>query len=234
MRQPKVTRPQPPKLNLVQIDNRLKQLDAEGWLKELTKLYVLSVTRGLGLHEPHPAIQCIQCGGKTIIGIIPFPTVQFVGPHMTGVQLTRQQLPVLIINLTASDADIFASLKRTLKEVRKHLKLPVAKRGRFALNSRIEDTFEKWRNDKIVPLIYLLTWRKALSPQDKKLWPEHRLGQSIGLKEPKNVSDAKETLKKALKNLPALAMRIADERTPKKIAEEMIAARIAKDVQRRD
>jgi hypothetical protein len=60
-------------------------------------------------------------------------------------------------------------------------------------------------------LAYLLAWRASLSEQDAKHYPDHVLGELLGLNEPKDTSDAKKTLKEALRNLPGLAAQVEQD-----------------------
>jgi hypothetical protein len=99
MRKPKAKPPEPPKLNLTRIDIRLQQLDVKGWWRELTKLHLLSVLHSLGLRTDDPNILTIRGRGKTAIGQIGVPTVQFVGPRDEGFRLSRDRLPALIVNI---------------------------------------------------------------------------------------------------------------------------------------
>jgi hypothetical protein len=205
--------PKPPTLNLTRIDIRLQQLDVNGWWRELTKLHLLSVLHGLGLHIDNPNIPTIRGGGKTAIGQIGVPTVQFVEPRDEDFRLSRDRLPALIVNIVgASDGVIVDAVKRELKKARKRFPAPVVKPGRAAPNARFDEfTFKKWRRAKIVALAYLLAWRASLSEQDAKHYPDHVLGKLLGLNEPKDTSDAKKTLKEALKNLPALAAQVEQD-----------------------
>jgi hypothetical protein len=170
---------------------------------------------------------------ETEIVHIGVPTVQFIGPRDADFWLTRERLPALIVNVDAPDAVILNELKRMLEEVRKHFGPPVAKRGRYALNSRFDkNTFAKWRNDKIVQLADLLARNAALKARGASSRPDHVLGKLIGKNSARETSEAKATLKKALASLPALAAQIAQDMVRAQIAQEMIAARIAKDIKR--
>lgn len=215
----KHAKPKPPNLNLRRIDIRLRQLDAKGWWKELTKLHMLSVLHGLGLHADNPNILPIRSRGKTIIGQIGVPTVQFVGPRDEDFRLPRDRLPALIVNIVGvSDGVIIEAVKRELKNARKSFAAPITKPGRRAPNARFDEfTFKKWRRAKIVPLAYLLAWRAALSAKDAKRYPDHELGALLELDEPKDTSEAKTTLKNALAKLQPLAAQIEQDM----IAEDM-------------
>ena len=175
--------PAPPKQNLKSIEIRLKKLDDEGWWKELTKLYLLSETRGLALHANDANVLIIRRGGKTAIGHSLLPIVQLVEPRNTDFQLSLDRLPALIVHLAGvPDAEIIEAVKRELTKARKSFPVLGTKPGRRALNGRCDHfTFKKWRRAQIVPLARLFAWRATLSPQDAKHYPDHVLGDLVKL-----------------------------------------------------
>jgi hypothetical protein len=140
-RTPKST-PQPPeqvKSLLGETTSRLRQLDVQGECAEITRIYKLSVHYNLGLHRGDPNIIAIGKAGETTIGHIGGPTAKFV------------------IKLNTPDAIIHAEFKRWLAEVRTHIKLPIAKSGRHALNSKFDkNKFDAWRSAGIVQFADLL------------------------------------------------------------------------------
>jgi hypothetical protein len=211
-RRPKITRPQPRKLNLQQIDCRLAKLDAVGWYKELTKLYKLSVTRGLGWDKKLPSIHRVSNGEKTDIIQVPWPTVQLVVSRFEPFLIPQDRLPVLIVGLDAPDKVIMESVTRQLMKARERYPARIVKRGRPAPNACFDETtFAQWRRAKIVPLAYLLTWRHGLPAEDRIYWREKRLGEEIEIYHPPDVSEAKKKLKEALASLPALFAQITSQ-----------------------
>jgi hypothetical protein len=209
--------------------SHLQQLDAKGWYDQLTRLCKLSIDKNLGLFKGDPNIVVFSRLGKpgeateTTIGQIGVPTVQFIGPREEGFRLPLERLPALVVNVEAPDEVIQSELKLWLKEVRKYVKPPVAKRGQYALNYCYdEDTFAKWRADKIVEFAELLAWRATLDEQTKRRYREHVLGEWVGKESARTTSEAKATLKRALASLPALAAQIAHDMVPAQTAQEMI------------
>lgn len=206
----------------------LSQLDARGWYAELTRLFKLSVDHDLGLAELSPTI-ILYCklgnpgeATETEMGHFGLPTVQLISRDEGGHWLSYERLPAIIVNVDAPDDVIFKQLKRMLGEVRKYIKPPVAKPGRYHLNSRIdEDTFEKWENDKIVEFADLLAWNASLKARGEKHYREHELGERLGKDTSRTTSEAKATLKKALASLPALAAQIAEELESEQIAQQL-------------
>jgi hypothetical protein len=194
----------------------LEKLDAKGWFEELTTLRKLSVDHELGLHKEDPNIFITPSGNVAQLGV---RMVQVIEPSDAGFWLPRERLPALIVNLNATDEDIIAAVKRTLEE-RKPVGAPVRKPGRHAPNACFDKcTFEKWRNNQIVQLAYLLAWRAGLDAGDAKNYPDHVLGKWMtepkdtseakkDLTEPKDTSEAKTVLKEALASLSALFAQI--------------------------
>jgi hypothetical protein len=221
----------PPIQLLAQIETRLKQLDAEGWLGELTEIYRLSLVHGLALHESHPAIIVRGSGIGTTVTVAPFATVKFLGPRKYDFQPVSGQLPALFVNLHAPDTIILKQIELTLKAARKHFGPPVKKNGRYSLNHCFdENTFKVWRKNQIVQFGRLLAWRATLSAADAKSYPNNALGKILGLQSDRATSEVKAKLKKALASLPALLTQIADGTIEQSVAEQMIAASINKDI----
>ena len=188
----------------------LKKLDTRGWRAQLLSIVRLSVENDLGLVEVLPNMMLLSRVGsgatpRTMIWFHPVPTVQFIRPREGDFRLAPNRQPALIVNVNAPDAVIFSELKRALKVVRRVFPAPVAKPGRVALNSLFDEhTFAKWRREQIVPLAELLAWRATLGKRDARHYPDHVLGEWLGMTGPKHTSEAKATLKKALASLPAL------------------------------
>lgn len=159
---------------------------------------------------------------ETEMGHFGLPTLQLVGPDRGGYWLSRERLPAIIVNVDAPDDVIFKRLKLMLGEVRKYIKPPVAKPGRYHLNSRFDEyTFAKWKNDKIVEFADLLAWNATLKAQGEKRYREHELGERLGKYTSRMTSEAKATLKKALASLPALAAQISEEMQYEQLAQQL-------------
>lgn len=210
----------------------LDQLDLRGWYKELTRLYKLSVDHDLGLVELSPTI-ILYCnlanpGEATETEMVQFglPTVQLVGRGDGGYWLPSERLPALIVNVGAPDKVIFQELKQLLEEIRKYIKSPVAKRGRYSLNTHFDgDTFKKWREDKIVEFADLLAWNAAMKAQGRAYYSEYELSKRLDEDISRRMtSEKKKTLKKTLASLPALAAQIAEEWHPEQVAQKLTAA----------
>jgi hypothetical protein len=204
---------------------RTQQLDADGWCVELNQLYDLSVTHRLGLHTPDPRSHCYgeasETGQLDEAAIVQHgvPTVQFVAASDDDFRLPRERRPVWIVDANAPDTVIIEEIYRALDERRKANPPPVAKRGRHAANNSIDAaTFAKWRTSKIVELGRLLAWRATLNRKEAKRYPNHVLGEWLGFDGKdgggavaKNTSAAKQTLKQALANRPALLSQAGQE-----------------------
>ena len=221
--------PKPPNRNY----RDLKNLDAQGWLKELTRLFRLSVDHDLRLCDVQPNMFVFCEWGKpgqtfeTSIGFIGTPTVQFIGARSTNFCIPPERCPALIINVHAPDSIILSEVKLWLSEIRKHLKPPVAKRGRYQLNSAFDaTTFSKWRVAKIVEFAELLAWRATLDANVQSQIPDHLLGAHAGLADAKATSNARKVLKEALDSLPSLSAQVAHGVAQNK--KEAIAADVAK------
>lgn len=201
---------------------RLEQLDADGWSVELTDLYNLSVEHNLGLHTSDPRTQTYGEAGETgeldeaAIVQLSVPTVQFIEASGEEFRLPPERRPAWIVDANASELTICEGIKRALEERRKSNPPPVAKRGRHAPNSCIDDaTFAKWRTFKIVQLGRLFAWRARLDPKEAKRYPDHVIGQWLGFagakdtaSVPKKTHEAKRTLERALESRPALLAKI--------------------------
>jgi hypothetical protein len=235
VREPKPPKPtpKPPKeaKQLLEKDYRhLNKLKARGWFWELKRLHELSIKHSLGLHTDDPKIKVYNIAGNTRIVVQAIKVVQFVGPRDQGVNIPQHLLPALVVNVNVPDKIIFAAFKRELKEVRKHFKPPLAKRGRYAPNSLFDkDTFAKWRGDKIVQLSELFAWRGTLDEQEKRLYPNHVLGEWLGMDGKEATSKAKATLEKALACLPALMAQLKYDKDPVRMKEDLIEAQAAED-----
>jgi len=210
--------------------------DARGWYEELTRLYKLSIDYDLGFVELSPNI-IVYCrlgepGEETETEVVHFglPTVEFVGPNNSGYWLPSDRLPAIIVNVNAPSRVISEQLKRMLAEIRKHIKPPVRKRGRYSLNDRFDyDTFRKWIDDRIVEFADLLAWNAAMKAEGKPYYSEYELGKKLDEAISRRMtSEKKRTLKKALASLPALAAQIAGEWDPEQRAQKLTAAEVAK------
>jgi hypothetical protein len=212
--------------------SRLENLTAEGWCHELLRLHELSVVQELGLHTNHSDIVVARKGGKTVVGVVPIQTVQFVGPRNEGFSLPRERLPALIVSVEAPDAVILQEFRRTLKCVREHFPPPRAKPGRRAANSYIDEaTFRLWIDARIVELADLLAWRTTLDRQTAAIYPDHVLGKWLGKPDAKATSETKSMLKRALASLPMLAKQLAYDAVSTSIAEVAIAVHVAREVE---
>jgi hypothetical protein len=131
------------------------------------------------------------------------------------------------------DAFIRAEFKRWLEEVRKQLKLPVAKPGKYALKSKFDQhKFAAWRCAKIVEFADLLEWHATLAASEQKQWRKSVLGREIGRNSSKDVNTTERILRRALASLPALGAQVEHELAQGQISRRLIAARIAKNIAR--
>jgi hypothetical protein len=238
-RLPKQTRPDGDAALSPQKDySYLADYDAEKWYFELIRLYELSLDYDLRLHEPDPSIKLLKHakGGRTTTTVvhIPLPTVQFVSERPGGFWLAEDRLPALIINVKAPDAVIYRELKLVLKSVRKHIKPPVANRGRYDLNTRFDaKTFAKWRADKIVQFVDSLAFNVQRKREGQRPYSQRELWARLGKNSKKETEEAKSTLRKALASLPSFGAQIAQDAVSPKAAEDAMSARIAKHMKRR-
>jgi hypothetical protein len=206
----------------------LEQLDPLGWYRELTRLVRLSVDYDLGLVELSPdlILSCTWEGpGKetgTDLAHIGTQTIQLVGQQEKGYWLDSRRLPAIIVNPAAPDAIIIKELKKTLKEVRKYITPPVAKRGRYDLNNCFDKTtFEKWIDDRIVEFADLLAWNASQKVHNCEYYSEWVLGKWLGKSSARMTSETKKTLKKALGSLPPLSAQIANHWHAEEVSQQL-------------
>jgi hypothetical protein len=193
----------------------LGKLDVQGWYAEITRLYKLSVDHNLGLHSADGNIILHHgAGGAQIVHI--------GGPYAT-----------FTININMPDADLVTEFERWLEEVRKQLKLPVAKPGQPSLNAKFDPKkFDAWRSTKIVEFADLLAWRATLPAHEQGEWKPAKLGRSIGRNSSKDVNMTTRILKQALASLPSLGAQVEHEMSQNQSARKAIATRIARDISR--
>jgi hypothetical protein len=212
-------KPNPPKDIAARLKTdyvHLRQLDAQGWYVELTRLYRLSVDHKLRLHAKHRHLVALSDAGVASI-------VHVGGPYAS-----------FIVNVNAPDAIITAQFERWREEVRKQIKAPVAKPGQRAPNGIFDDKkFGIWMSVSVVQFVDLLAWRATLAPSKKKEVLKSDLGRWIGRNSSKAVHTTESITKKALACIVSLGAQVEQEtlnRDPS--TPGLIAARIQKDIER--
>lgn len=194
----------------------LPKLKVAGWYAELTRLYSMSVSHGLGLHAHDPSIVVMRKDDGTV------DIAQIGGPFSP-----------FIVSLNAPDAILHAQFTTWLQEVRKQIKPSVTKPGKYALNSEFDKaTFLVWQDVGIVQLAGLLAWKQTLGAADRKHYPRSLLGEWIGRSTSKDVNTTERILKRALASIPALGAQLEHEMILGRGegARESVAARISKDI----
>ncbi len=179
---------------------------AAQWLEELSRLHVLSVEHGLGLHSDDPRI-IVRDGELAQIG----------GPHA-----------VFTVNLSAPDACVFEAFKRWFAEARKQIATPIRKRGPHSQNGKFTELeFNIWKDLKITEYCELLAWRTENTRATKA-----DLGRWIGRQDANAVIATERALRNALKRLPALAGQVEHEMAQCPEGEQATSDRIARDISR--
>jgi hypothetical protein len=206
----------------------LRNLDLQGWLKELERIsrHLFGVDHPLAsrslplqraglmwnLFEDGAGLHTIRLGIRTVRLLEPRVVTRKVNGKQRSVRLdvvSPYELPALLVHLDAPDDVIMTQFKAALKEARKRYPAPVAKPGRNALSARFtKRTFTVWLNYKIVQLAELLTWRALLGEEEQKKYPNTALGGWLGFDD-KKMSLAMGCLEKAVTGIPALATQIA-------------------------
>ena len=208
--------PEPLKRLIGETRSRVAQHNVQGWYAELTRVYRLSVDHGLGLHTPDPRILVYNGAEGTSI-------LQIAGPFAT-----------FTVNVNMPDKLLNAEFNRWLEEVRKQIKLPVAKPGRRGLNAQFDETkFNVWRETGIIEFADLLVWRATYGDAGKNEPSKSQLGSWIDRHTPKDVHTTERTLKAALASLPAILGQVEHEASQSLDAREAIAAQIEKDIARK-
>lgn len=195
----------------------LENLDLSGWYKEISDLCRFSVDNDLGLFEGDPNIT-LTCEigrqsekGETNLGQIGVRLVRFLPTGETGHWVYPFQLPALIVNLNAPDEVIIREVTEALKEMRDRSGSPVPKSGNRAANSYFDErTFGKWKRYKIHTVVELLAWRAKLDPKTPRP-PDYWLSDWMGFAEPRDFSEAVNTLRDAIKSLPYLVAQLSYE-----------------------
>ena len=200
----------------------------EDWHVALTVLRRLSVKKGLGLHSDKVGIIDLESGS---VGQIGYDTVRVVeahqplnigdeysGPyvvypedpgayiplHAAGHLIPAHSLPVMIINLAASDTHIIEEVERTLRKRKGPRGLPRTT-GPYSLSRSLSSrcNFDKWKRFHIIELTALLAWR-GKDPARMRRYPDRLLGNWIDEAEmtPQKTSEAITVIKQAINALP--------------------------------
>lgn len=199
---------------------RLRQLGVRGWFDELTRLYELSIECDLKLHRIDTKIETLTIGGRTKIYLPGAPLAQLVAPANNDVLVPKHLLPALVININAPDEIVRKQFEMALAQARKQFPSAFSKPGPRAPNSLFDArTFLSWRNAQIVPLADVLAWNARRTKQGLPSYPEYVLGGWLGLPDRPATNRAKNTLKKALASLPALAAQLKYDSDHRRVAE---------------
>jgi hypothetical protein len=185
--------------------SHLPPLGARGWFDILRRLYELSIDHKLNLHVNDPKIQRHNIAGKTRIFLSGAPVAQLVTAISQGVPIPAHLLPALVINIDAPDEIVLEEFTIGLALARRRFPPAFSRPGPRAPNNLFDvRTFGSWCNARIVQLAELLAWNAGRSARGLPTYPEHVLGEWIGLRDKSATNRAKATLRKALKSLPAL------------------------------
>ena len=216
-------------------DARLRQLDAEGWLRESTSFYRLSAYHDLRLHSADPNILVYTNAGGVDICQIGEPAVR-VGTRTPAV--ASEAMVPTNHQSRRTDATILAEFECVLKSIREHVAPPVVKRGKPAAERQLRqgDGVQDLAGTKYRHVSPLDRRRATLGLKEAKTYPDYKLGELLGFyKEPrKRTNKAKKALMAALARLPALATQVAHSKTAADQAQKLIAARIARVILRRN
>jgi hypothetical protein len=189
----------------------LRDLEANGWLKELLRCAHLNneaarkkVGETTYLEEWEDIV-----GKELTDGFVP----GFIGPPPVEVVEKADQAalhaierPALIVQvwLGATDADIMAAFERVLRDARKTHPSPLKKRGPSATTGRFGKTeFDRWQTHKIVEISELFEWAARegvkITNADLGRW------LFAGYADPdKAAYDAQEVLRQAIGSIRAL------------------------------
>jgi hypothetical protein len=231
VRAPKSTPPVPKiVVSLKKFGPRYARSDARRWLKLLVMLYRSSVIYNLGLHEESPDIRIIRKDGRVSIGQIGKAVVELIGPRPQGFSIPHDNLPSIIVNIDAPDPVILRQFKLALAEARKYIPAPVEARGRSGMSGQFDDkkVFKRWKRAKIVELGILFIWNARREKHGQGSYPDHVLGEWLGLGGSKETSVAKRELKKALKSIPSLFTQVSQDLITQQVRGEAIRSELEK------
>lgn len=181
----------------------IKEWSLEDWHVALTVMRRLSVKKGLGLHSDQVDTKDLESGS---VGQIGYDTVSVIEAHQAlaigneyrgpcivypedistlvplyaaGHLISTYMLPVMIINLAASDTHIIEEVKVALRKRRGAKGLPRTT-GPYSLSRslRSRHNTDKWKKYHVIELTALLAWRGNNIAQRRK-YPDRMLGEWI-------------------------------------------------------
>lgn len=160
----------------------LGQLGTRGWVDELRRLYELSTNNNLGLHQDDAKVAGLNIAGRTRVFLPGAPVVQLIPPTNDPVLVPKHLLPALVVNINAPDDIVRTEFEAALAEARGQFPAAFTKPGPRAMNGEFYTrVFLSWCNARIVQLAELLAWNEARRARRLPPYPEHVLGEWIGL-----------------------------------------------------